>query len=607
MDGVVEVRSGRLQGVRRNGIWSFSGIPYAASPAGPRRWRPPQPPEPWAGVRPCDRFGPTAPQAPGVLETSLRGDPTEHSEDCLSLNLWTPATGSGRRPVMVWIHGGSFLSGSGSLGLYRGGLLAREGDVVVVTLNYRLGLLGFLAHPALEEPGQTWLDGREWTGFGNWGLADQIAALQWVHEHADLFGGDPDNVTVFGESAGGMSISALLATPAARGLFHRAIVQSGPPYTMPAEQAGVRAEELAHHLGADVSRHTLERLPAKALVAAAADVGGQLAQRGESGLLMMPVVDGGLLARAPEDEVAAGSARDVSLLIGTNRDETSFFTLGSTRFASLDESGLRDWVTLLFPDPAAVESVIARVGQARAARGEAVTPRHLWTAISTEHLFRWPSVRLADAHASAVAAETGGVPGRRPGARVSTYCYLFTWESPAFGGVLGSSHALEIPFVFGTVHLPGVQPFSGGGEEAFALSAAMRQAWVSFARSGSPDQTGGGGLDGPGPLGSARSIISDGSIASDGSRGATHEMRAQPSDRADPRPTDETAEWPPWDPRRRPTMVFGPWPGSHSVRRPVDAPRNAELEVVAAAGDPPPTWVAARPSPAPSPSSVGDR
>jgi para-nitrobenzyl esterase len=569
MDGVVEVRSGRLQGVHRNGVWSFSGIPYAAAPDGPRRWRPPQPPEPWAGVRLCDRFGPIAHQAPAFFELSLSGEPDEHSEDCLSLNLWTPAPDTARRPVMVWIHGGSFLSGSGTVGLYRGGMLAREGDVVVVTLNYRLGLLGFLAHPALEEAGQTWLDGQAWTGFGNWGLADQIAALHWVQEHIASFGGDPDNVTVFGESAGGMSISALLSVPAARGLFHRAIVESGPPYTLSAEQATGRAEELAGHLGLEVSRGALERLPADALVAAAADVGSRLAAGGQSGLLMMPVVDGGLLRSPPEAAVASGSASDVALLIGTTRDETSFFTLGNPRFAALDETGLREWVTLLFSDPAEAGGVITRVRQARLGRGEDATPRHLWTAISSEYLFRWPTIRFANAHAAAAGASSdgaeiggaavdgaaaaaaaaagaaaagaatagaavggaraGGAAGNGSGPGVGTFCYLFTWESPAFGGVLGSCHALEIPFVFGTVHLPGVQPFSGGGDDAFALSAAMRQAWVAFARSGSP------------------------------------------------------GEWPAWDADRRPTMVFGPWPGHDGIRHQVHGPRDAELEAVAGA------------------------
>ncbi len=237
MTGVVEVRSGRVRGVQRNGVWSFSGIPYAAPPDGPRRWRPPQSPVPWSGVRVCDRFGPIAPQAPGLVELSLGGEPDEHSEDCLSLNIWTPAPDTARRPVMVWVHGGSFLSGSGAGSLYRGGMLAREGDVVVVTINYRLGMLGFLAHPCLEDPSQIWLDGEEWAGFGNWGLADQIAALHWVRDHIAGFGGDPDNVTVFGESAGGISISALLGVPSVRGLFHRAIIESGPPYTHSSEQA----------------------------------------------------------------------------------------------------------------------------------------------------------------------------------------------------------------------------------------------------------------------------------------------------------------------------------------------------------------------------------
>ncbi len=541
MDGVVEIRSGRVQGVRRHGVWSFSGIPYAAPPDGARRWRPPQPPEPWAGVRVCDRFGPIAPQSPGLVELSLGGEPDEHSEDCLSLNVWTPAADAGRRPVMVWVHGGSFLSGSGSGSLYRGGLLAREGDVVVVTLNYRLGLLGFLAHPALEDPGQTWLDGQEWTGFGNWGLADQIAALHWVRQHIALFGGDPDNVTVFGESAGGMSISALLGVPAARGLFHRAIVQSGPPYTHFADHAIVRAEDLAAHLGQDVRRGALERVPADALVAAAAEVGQARDGRGQSGLLMTPVIDGGLLSSLPEVEVASGSASEVALLIGTTRDETSFFTVGNGRYAALDEAGLRAWVGLLIPDPAEVDAVIAQVERARLERGEAATPRHLWTAISSEFLFRWPTIRLANAHASAA------------GAGVSTHCYLFTWESPVFGGYLGSCHALEIPFVFGTVHLPGVQPFSGAGEDAFALSAAMRQAWVAFARSGSPGDPGSGSVR-------ARSA----STRSAGSFGTA-------------------GQWSEWDPGRRPTMVFGPWPGSHGLWRQVDAPRDEELEAVASA------------------------
>jgi para-nitrobenzyl esterase len=514
-----------------------------------------------------------------LFELSMGGDPDEQSEDCLSLNLWTPSPDTGRRPVMVWIHGGSFVSGSGAVGLYRGGLLAREGNVVVVTINYRLGLLGFLAHPALEEAGQTWLDGQPWTGFGNWGLADQIAALHWVREHIASFGGDPDNVTVFGESAGAMSISDLLSVPMARGLFHRAIVESGPPYTLSAEVATSRAEELAAHLGADVSRSALEQVPADALLAAASDIGSRLTSGGQSGLLMMPAVDGGLLPSLPDAAVASGSAADVDLLIGTTRDETSFFTLGNPRFAALDEPGLHEWVTLLIPDPAQAGEVIARVREARLGRGEDATPRHLWTAISSEYLFRWPSIRFANAHAAAAAAAAarGGVGavgaagvagavgaagaagvGRAGG--VGTHCYLFTWETPAFGGVLGSCHALEIPFVFGTVHHPGVQQFAGSGDEAFALSAAMRRAWVAFARSGAPSSHE--------PVSSVGPARLDGSARVDGSAGLG------------------AADWSVWDVDRRPTMVFGPWPGDGGVQRQVDAPRDAELEAVAAASGP---------------------
>jgi len=515
VSGVVDVESGRVRGVQRHDLWSFSGIPYAASPEGPRRWRPPAAPEPWAGVRACDHFGPIAPQAPGLVELSLGGAPEEQDEDCLTLNIWTPGLDGARRPVMVWVHGGSYVSGSGAGGLYRGGTLARQGDVVVVTINYRLGLLGFLAHPALEDPGQTWLGDEKWSGFGNWGLADQVTALRWVRDHIADFGGDPGNVTLFGESAGGMSVSTLLAVPAARGLFHRAVVQSGPPYTYTADKASSRAEELAEHLGVPMTREALERVPADQLVRAAVEFGEVTAKRSEAGLLMMPVVDGGLVPADPAAAVSAGSASDIPLLIGTTRDEWGFFAVGDPTISSLDHDGLRRRVGRLIPDRGTVDTLIARVTEARAERREPITVRDLWVAMATEFVFRLPTVRFADAHASAA------MPG------VGTYSYLFTWESPMFGGYLGSCHALEIPFVFGTVHNPAIQGFSGGGEEAMALSAAMRGAWTTFARTGSPDG------------------------------------------------------WSTWDVETHPTEVFGPWPGSEGVERRVDRPRHEELDAMA--------------------------
>jgi len=528
--GVVEVRGGRVRGVERRGVWTFSGVPYAASPAGDRRWRPPAPPEPWAGIRECDAFGPIAPQAPGSLETMMGAEPSAWSEDCLSLNVWTPGLDGARRPVMVWVHGGSFTGGSGSDGFYRGGLLAREQDVVVVTCNYRLGALGFLAHPDLAEDGQTWLDGTPWTGWGNWGLADQVAVLAWVRDHVADFGGDPGNVTLFGESAGGMSVSALLSAPAAAGLFHRAVVQSGPPFTAAAGLAAERAERVAAHLGVPCTRAGLGAVPAERLV----EVVGEFAGRSgddDAGLLLMPVVDGGLVTRPPLDAVVDGAASGVPLLCGTTRDEWTMFAIGDPNFATLDRERLTRWVRRVLPDPDDAPAVIEGVRAARAARGESVEPRDLWTAIGAEFVFRVGTVRLADAHAAAAAPGTG------------TFAYLFTWESPIFGGALGACHALEVPFVFGAVRTAGIQGFTGGGEPALALSAAMRQAWAAFARTGVPAS---------GPEGS------------------------------DPVP------WPQWDAARRPTTVLGPWPGGDGPVHRADDPRGGELDAVSAVVGPRP-------------------
>ncbi len=522
MDGIVEVRGGRLRGVARNGVWSFSGIPYAAPPEGDRRWRPPVEPDPWTGVRACDTFAPSAPQAPAIAGMSIAGEVEEHSEDCLYLNVWTPGIDTARRPVMVWIHGGGFTTGSGSGALYRGGMLARSGDVVVVTINYRLGALGFLAHPALADPGHDWLGGGSWSGSGNWGLADQVAALAWVRDHIDAFGGDSGNVTIFGESAGGMSVSALLGVPEAKGLFHRAIVESGPPYTHTADQAVARAEGLAALLGVRITREALTGVPAGELVRAVGELSATLRIGDGLPVPLLPTVDGGLLASTPEAAIAAGAVADVPLMVGTNRDEAAFFAVGVPQISHLDDDGLVRWVERATLSPNEASSVIAAYRDIRAERGESVRPPELWSAIASDVIFRLPSVRLADIHASATS------PG------VGTYLYLFTWETPALGGMLGSCHGLEMPFVFGTVRNPSVQLFSGGGDGAFRLSDGMRSTWAAFAGSGVP---------------------SNGTVG----------------------------EWPAWESEDRPTMVFGPWPGSDGMWRAVSGPRDRELEALAPA------------------------
>ncbi len=374
-------------------------------------------------------------------------------------------------------------------------------------------------------------------GCGNWGIADQVAALHWVREHVDAFGGDPDNVTLFGESAGGMSVASLLGVDAARGLFHKAIVQSGPPYTASIDDAAALTEKLSAHLGVPLTRAELGQVTAEQWVEAVSSYGRSSGVLDDSGLLMKPVVDGGLLARRPEQAVADGVASDVPLIVGTTRDEWGFFALGNPAFNSLDDAGLHRWMRRITPNPEAGAEIVETVREIRRARGEPVVPLAVWNAIATEHLFRVPTLELADAHARTAAGGAG------------TYCYLFTWESPAFGGVLGSCHAIDLPFVFGTVHNPVVQTFSGGGDGAFELSASIRAAWTAFAWSGSPAAADG----------------ASGAVAADGS---VSQVVPDP--------------WTNWDPDRRPTTVLGPWPGSARLSTLVDGPRDEEARVVAA-------------------------
>jgi para-nitrobenzyl esterase len=509
MDRVVPVAGGRVRGVWRGDVWSFSGIPYARSPAGELRWRPPQSPLPWTGVWDASSFGPIAPQRVAEAGLTTPADPSAEdvqSEDCLTLNVWTPevpedpAPSTGR-PVMVWIHGGGFTSGSGSVFLYRGGQFARQGDVVVVTINYRLGALGFLGHPDLADP----------DGFvGNWGLHDQVAALRWVRDHIAQFGGDPGRVTLFGESAGGFSVAALMAVPAAAGLFRRAVVQSGGAHVHTAAEARGAADRLAATLGlSSCTRSALGPVPAAELVAATDEMGKRAPDPGALAVSFLPAVDGAFLPQHPLRAVEQGAAAGVDLLIGTNRDELTLFSLGRPELMALDEARALSWVANAAPDVPATE-LLSGYEEARTVRGEPIDPHALTVAIGTDAVFRWPSLQLA------AAQQAHGAP---------TFVYLFEWESPAFGGILGSSHALELPFVFGVVHVPAIQLFTGSGVEVETLSTQMQQAWVAFAHSGDP----------------AHAALKGG--------------------------------WPAWDPRKRTTMVFGRQTGA------IDGPRNAELAI----------------------------
>ncbi|MCG8588831.1 MAG: carboxylesterase/lipase family protein [Proteobacteria bacterium] len=464
-DQTITTQSGRLEGTLERGVCVFRGIPYALPPTGPRRFRAPEPMPPWSGVRSALEPGASAPQAqirvPVVSRfTSTRG--LQPDEDCLFLNVFTPAADGRRRPVMVWIHGGAYVMGSGSSALYQGHRLARRGDVVVVTLNYRLGALGFLnlksalpGHPA------------------NLGLRDQLAALAWVRDHIEAFGGDPENVTIFGESAGGMSVGTLLGVPAARGLYHRAILQSGAADNVSSpEQAARVAEVFASELG--LSRWdpgVLESLPVARILSAQARVAMKLALY-LGALPWQPSVDGDLLPEAPLAAIAGGNARNVPVLVGTNRDEWKLFLLGDRKGRRLDEAALARRLARALPGKDREGQPLAERARTQYPPRPGERPVDRWMRFQSERIFHAPALRVARAQAPHGAG---------------TFLYRFDW-SPALGrGLIGSCHALEIPFVFGTLRHPALRVALSAGRSARSLSNTVQDAWIAFARSGDPN------------------------------------------------------------------------------------------------------------------------
>lgn len=451
-DAEAATRHGKLLGARADGVCAFRGVPYARA----LRFRPAQPLESWTGARDARNYGPCAPQNNNDPLAGIFCDMSEgQSEDCLTLNLWTPALDGGKRPVLVWIHGGRFLRGSASEIPIDGSHLARNGDVVVVALQYRLGPFGFL-HVN---------HGRPWDS--NLGLRDQIAALEWVRDEIAAFGGDPNNVTLAGQSAGAISAGTLFCSPKARGLFHRAILQSGPPVAIPSEIANPVSETLlrALQLGdPDLLRH----VPVDTLLGVEETCHASPGSR-PLGLPYMPVIEGDVLSRDPLASAEAGEGSSVPLMIGTTRDEMSAYLLIDPETFGLCEDGLRRRCADLIGD--AAEETVEVYRSARAARGESTQPRDLWFSILTDRYVRQPSMRLAAINA----------------ARESrTFAYRFDWTSPFMEGALGACHSLEVPFIYGTLDDPRLAAFTGASPEASALASSMQSAWLSFMRSGSP-------------------------------------------------------------------------------------------------------------------------
>jgi para-nitrobenzyl esterase len=480
----IDTRAGRVEGVRQGDLLVFKGIPYAAPPVGELRWLPPQPLQKWEDVRPAREVGAASYQNPVILDALSAFDVKEpQSEDCLVLNVWTPGSDGGRRPVLVWIHGGAFVIGSGAQAIYDGSVLASRGDVVVVTLNYRLGALGFLN---LKE-----ITGGRIPATGNEGLLDQVAALEWVRDNIANFGGDPDNVTIFGESAGGMSVGSLLSLPSAQGLFHKAIPQSGACQTAHTLDRAVRVTERT--LAAlDVEPDDVDALRAvspQQLLKVQETLATIAASDPEiGGMPYQPVVDGDVQPVLPIERVRAGSAAGVAVLVGSILEEWRLFGSLDPEIAKLDDDGLLTRISANVERPQA-QRLIETYRKSREARGLPVTPAELFLAIETDRVFRMPALQLAAAQ-------------REHDPRV--YNYLFTWKSPALGGLLGACHALELGFVFGTIESANARDFSGSGPAVDALATSIQDAWIAFARSGDPS----GGALGPwAPYGAARETM----------------------------------------------------------------------------------------------------
>jgi para-nitrobenzyl esterase len=468
---VVEIAAGKLRGALNAGICAFKGIPYGATPIGRNRFMAPEPPQPWAGVRDVLAYAgrawqlPNRPKRRPELETLLGpADATPEGEDCLTLNVWTPGLGDGaKRPVMVWLHGGAFGYGSGNRAVTDGANLARRGDVVIVSVNHRLNIFGFLHLADIGGPA--------WAHSGNAGVLDLVAALRWVRDNVERFGGDPGNVTIFGESGGGGKVSVLLAMPAARGLFHRAIIQSGAAIRVSTrERATALAEAVLKDLG--IARDECERLqtvPAERLLAAIAPA-SRAVGRSRWPLLdrydFGPVVDGSDLPQHPAEPGAPPTADDIPLMIGGTREESAFF-LGdddAVWSGTLTEAELRRRVAAVAGGE--TDNLLAAY---RSTMPQASPADRLIAALTGSN-FWIRTVLLAERYAA------------RP--RAPVYMYSLDWQSPAHGGRVKAHHAMDLPFVFDNTD---VADTTAGALGARELAARISDTWIAFARHGTPN------------------------------------------------------------------------------------------------------------------------
>jgi len=461
---VADTSLGKVRGVDVSGIKTFKGIPYGASTAGRNRFMPPAAPAKWTGVRDALKYGPSAPQrnpdapAPAsALATATAGLPGE-GEDCLVLNIWTPAVNDGRkRPVMFWCHGGGFVSGSGSSPGTDGTNLARRGDVVVVSINHRLNVLGFTN---LVEA-----FGRDYAQSGDVGMLDIVQALQWVRTNIERFGGDPDTVMIFGQSGGGRKVSTLLAMPSAKGLFHRAVIESGATIKLVERDAAAKvADRLLAKLSLNNTQlRELQNLPVQKIMSAYFAVVKDMAGADQMTVGFSPTMDGKAVSQHPYFPTASAISAAVPVMIGNTRTE---LTLSSDEAAfSLDENGMRKRITDLLGEHTSHAIDVYR----RANPG--ATPSDIYFLIASDYRYGAPTMKIAERRAAL---------GKGP-----VYLYYFRWETPVDGGRLKSPHTMEIPFAFDNVKIS--SRITGGGQEAMALADKISDAWIAFARTGDPN------------------------------------------------------------------------------------------------------------------------
>ena len=458
---VAPTSNGPVVGYRENGLNIFKGLRYGAPPVGDLRFMPPTRPAAWSQPADALSLGAPAIQAgvPPGETTGGRGagdppapgqPPTD--EDCLFINAWTPGLDAARRPVMVWLHGGGFGSGSGGAAMYDGAALARRGDVVTVTVNHRLNLFGYLH---LGDVG-----GDPASGMA--GMLDIVMVLEWVRDNIAAFGGDPGNVTIFGESGGGWKVSILLAMPVAAGLFHKAIIQSGPGLTgIPRPIATRTARALLAALGLEPGNlGRLRTLPAATIQAAAATLHSDALMSAFS-----PCVDGVALPRDPFAPDAPEISDAIPLMIGVNKDETTLFLRSHPKFGVWTDADL-----MARARDAVGEKAEALVDELRSVFRD-YSPTYLICAVQTVMMMWLNTVNLAERKAHRNAAPV--------------FMYQLEWETPVARGALKSPHALEIPLVFDNVEA--ARSFVGRGEEPQRLADQMAPAWLAFARTGDPN------------------------------------------------------------------------------------------------------------------------